>query len=94
MIDAPGASPATPYVRGLEASGLVGADAACTSAASAGGPPPGPGSAGPTPVPYDCPWLPATVSDTGARLDFTLGRTPDTSWGAGPTEAPPSFPAP
>ncbi len=94
VIEAPGASPATPYVRGLEAGGLAGAADQCMASVPAATPFSGSTSARPAPVPYSCPWLPATVSDTGAQLDFTVSRTPDTTWGAGPTEAPPSFPAP
>jgi predicted alpha-1,2-mannosidase len=81
VIDAPGASPATPYVQSLDVGGLATGDTRC-SAPSLG-----------APAPYGCPWLPATVSETGAQLDFTLGRTPDPTWGADPSEAPPSFPA-
>ncbi|HVA03990.1 MAG TPA: GH92 family glycosyl hydrolase [Acidimicrobiales bacterium] len=84
VIDAPGASPATPYVQGLEVAGLTSTDAACGSVPSAL-------AAGP--APYTCPWLPATVSETGARLDVALGEAPDRSWGSASTEAPPSFPA-
>jgi hypothetical protein len=94
VIDAPGASPGTPYVHGLEAGGLAGADDRCAAPTPGAAPAPGSASASPSPVPYSCAWLPATVSESGAQLDFTLSRTPDTTWGAGPTEAPPSFPAP
>ena len=81
VVDAPGATPATPYVQALEVAGPAPDGAGC-------------GAASPTaPAPYSCPWLPSTVAQTGAQLDFTLGPSPDTSWGAGPTEAPPSFPA-
>jgi predicted alpha-1,2-mannosidase len=81
VIDAPGASATTPYVQGLDLQGLA----------------PSPGGCGPTSrtgaVAYSCPWLPATVSATGARLDFTLGASPSTTWGASSSDAPPSFPA-
>ncbi|MGD0378999.1 MAG: GH92 family glycosyl hydrolase [Acidimicrobiales bacterium] len=81
VIDAPGATPSTPYVQGLEVGGL---------APSAIGCPASPGT-GPTPATFSCPWLPATVWDTGARLAFTVGASPDASWGAVASDAPPSF---
>ena len=84
VIDAPGASPGTPYVQSLDVAGL--------DPAGGGGCPASAGS-GTSPSPYACPWLPASVSASGAELDFTLGPTPDPGWGAQPTEAPPSFPA-
>ena len=40
---------------------------------------------------YVCPWLPASVLTTGARLAVTLAATPDRSWGAAPSAAPPSI---
>ncbi len=83
VIEAPGASRSTPYVQSLDVGGLGGAGAGCSNS-------PGTGSGT---APYSCPWLPATVTATGARLDFTLGAAPDPTWGASPTEAPPSFPA-
>ncbi|HEY5024634.1 MAG TPA: GH92 family glycosyl hydrolase [Acidimicrobiales bacterium] len=103
VIDAPGASPATPYVQSLDLAALVptgdpcSAPAATTTATTMPTPTTTPGAPttprAPTATPYDCPWLPATVFGTGARLDFTLGRSPDTAWGAAPADAPPSFPA-
>jgi predicted alpha-1,2-mannosidase len=86
VITAPGASSATPYVQGLDVAGVVSSAAGCGA-----GPTAAPAA---VPAPYNCPWLPPTVSQTGAQLDFTLGRAPDTAWGAGPADAPPSFPAP
>jgi predicted alpha-1,2-mannosidase len=82
VIDAPGADAATPYVRSLTASGLAAGANVCVPASATG------------PVAYDCPWLPASVTETGAKLDFTMGRSPDTTWGSSAAEAPPSFPAP
>jgi len=82
VIDAPGASATTGYVQGLEAQGLVPASPACGGASTAG------------PVPYTCPWLPPSVIQSGAQLDFTVGSRPDTTWASAPSEAPPSFPAP
>ncbi|MET7648764.1 GH92 family glycosyl hydrolase [Streptomyces sp. NPDC005426] len=38
------------------------------------------------------PWVPASLVTRGGKLDFTLGTTPDTSWGSAPADAPPSFP--
>ncbi len=84
-ISAPGASPTTPYVQGLDVGGVTSPDGC--EAASGGAP-------ASSPAPYACPWLPSTVSQTGAQLDFTLGTTPDTAWGAAPADEPPSFPAP
>jgi len=40
---------------------------------------------------YDCPWLPASVLTSGARLDFILGPDPSGSWGTAPAAAPPSM---
>lgn len=37
------------------------------------------------------PWLPEEFATRGGTLDFTLSGTPDTSWGAAPGDAPPSF---
>ena len=36
-------------------------------------------------------WLPANFVAHGGTLDFTLGATPDKSWGAAASDAPPSF---
>ncbi|HET6502636.1 MAG TPA: GH92 family glycosyl hydrolase [Amycolatopsis sp.] len=36
-------------------------------------------------------WLPEGFVTTGGTLDYTLSGTPDTSWGTGPGDAPPSF---
>ncbi len=84
VIDAPGASAGTPYVQSLDVAGLdpTPTGGCLVSAGSSA-----------TPTAYACPWLPATVSTSGAELDFTVGPTPDAGWGAGPAAAPPSFPA-
>lgn len=37
------------------------------------------------------PWLPSSFVQQGGTLDFTLSNTPNTSWGAAATDAPPSF---
>jgi predicted alpha-1,2-mannosidase len=37
------------------------------------------------------PWVPASFVTHGGTLDFTLGSTPDTTWGAAAKDAPPSF---
>ncbi len=90
VIDAPGASAATPYVLGLDVGGLLAADDTCPAVTSAPATTPTTGAAA---APYGCPWLPSTVAESGAQLDFTLGRSPDAAWGASPSDAPPSFPA-
>ncbi|MGA9854015.1 MAG: GH92 family glycosyl hydrolase [Gammaproteobacteria bacterium] len=43
---------------------------------------------------YARPWLPADFALHDGHLLFTLGTQPDTSWGADPSDAPPSFPPP
>jgi hypothetical protein len=40
---------------------------------------------------WQFPWLPASVLDTGATLDFELSETPDETWGSNPVYAPPSY---
>jgi predicted alpha-1,2-mannosidase len=37
------------------------------------------------------PWLPESFIRTGGTLEFSLGTRPNTSWGARPEDAPPSF---
>jgi predicted alpha-1,2-mannosidase len=37
------------------------------------------------------PWLPASFSAHGGRLDYTLDETPTCTWGAGAQNAPPSY---
>ncbi|HZR42911.1 MAG TPA: glycoside hydrolase domain-containing protein, partial [Ktedonobacteraceae bacterium] len=37
------------------------------------------------------PWLPPSFVQTGGTLDFTLSGSPNTTWGAAATDAPPSF---
>ncbi|MGP3985120.1 GH92 family glycosyl hydrolase [Streptomyces sp. KR80] len=39
----------------------------------------------------DRPWVPASLVQKGGRLDYTLGKEPNRSWGADPADAPPSF---
>jgi predicted alpha-1,2-mannosidase len=39
---------------------------------------------------HDSPWLPWSLLRGGARLELTLGSTPN-GWGKGPANAPPSF---
>jgi predicted alpha-1,2-mannosidase len=36
-------------------------------------------------------WLPESFAQHGGTLDFTMSDTPDTTWGAATTDAPPSF---
>jgi predicted alpha-1,2-mannosidase len=38
------------------------------------------------------PWLPEPFIVQGGRLEYDLAAVPDTSWGAGPDDVPPSFP--
>ncbi|HEV2784137.1 MAG TPA: GH92 family glycosyl hydrolase [Actinophytocola sp.] len=40
------------------------------------------------------PWLPESFVGTGGALAFTLGSTPNTSWGSAVADAPPSFDTP
>lgn len=40
------------------------------------------------------PWLSQQFVAAGGTLDFTLGTSPDTSWGSAAVDAPPSFDAP
>jgi len=42
-------------------------------------------------TPLNQPWLPAAILRTGGTVDFTLGPAADTTWGAGPGSAPPSY---
>lgn len=44
--------------------------------------------------PYDRPWLSPSLVEHGGRLQFELGRTPNTQWGSAVDNAPPSFPPP
>ncbi|HWC96089.1 MAG TPA: GH92 family glycosyl hydrolase [Candidatus Sulfopaludibacter sp.] len=37
------------------------------------------------------PWLPESFIGKGGRLEFTLGKEPDKTWGASVSDAPPSF---
>lgn len=37
------------------------------------------------------PWVPASLVSRGGTLDYSLGATPDTSWGSAESDAPPSF---
>ena len=39
-------------------------------------------------------WLPESFAEKGGTLDFTLGETPNKSWGVGMGDEPPSFGAP
>jgi predicted alpha-1,2-mannosidase len=80
VINAPGASATTPYVQALDVHGLASTNNGCLPTSATG-------------AAYSCPWLPATVTGTGAELDFTLGPSPSTTWGSTGPDAPPSFPA-
>ncbi len=84
VLDAPGASTSTPYIHSLEVSGVATPQpAAC------------PGTPGPPArlASWDRPWLPASVIQTGGRLTFGLGATPDPHWGSSAAAAPPSHPS-
>jgi predicted alpha-1,2-mannosidase len=81
VINAPGASVTAPYVHGLDIQGLAPSNNGCSAAPVSGV------------ATYNCPWIPATVVQTGAQLDFTLGPSPSTTWGSSGPDAPPSFPA-
>ena len=80
VLTAPGASPTAPYVHGIEAQGVLTG--------------PGPCGAPDTDAPatYACPWLPASVTTSGAVLDIRLGPSPDAAWGARRTRRPRRFP--
>ncbi|NEA66654.1 GH92 family glycosyl hydrolase [Streptomyces sp. SID12488] len=39
----------------------------------------------------DRPWLPASFVRRGGTLDYTLAAAPNPTWGAAPSDAPPSF---
>jgi putative alpha-1,2-mannosidase len=41
--------------------------------------------------PYNSPWIPFASVAGGGTLQFTLGSSPNTAWGSGPNQAPPSF---
>lgn len=43
-------------------------------------------------VPTTSLWIPVETLLAGATLDFTLGASPNYSWGSDPADAPPSFP--
>ncbi|WP_103890570.1 GH92 family glycosyl hydrolase [Actinacidiphila yanglinensis] len=39
----------------------------------------------------DQPWVPASFATHGGTLDYTLGSTPNTTWGSAAKDVPPSF---
>ncbi|HEY3833874.1 MAG TPA: GH92 family glycosyl hydrolase [Acidimicrobiia bacterium] len=75
VVSAPGASNANRYVHSAHVTGT-------TTAATCG--------AAPARA-YNCPWLPASIVATGGHVTFSLASTPDTSWGAAASAAPPSI---
>ena len=79
VIDAPKASAAAPFVQQLQIGGLT--DSPCLASPAHGV------------ALYSCPWLPSSVTQTGAHIEMTLGQSPNTAWGANPQDAPPSFAA-
>ncbi len=79
VIDAPGTPDVGRYVQSLQVQGLIAPASACI------------GTPAPAGSSYDCPWLPSSVTQVGARLTFMLGPAPNSAWGADPAVAPPSF---
>ena len=43
------------------------------------------------PQPWNQPWLPASILQSGGVVAFTLGTTANTMWGTSPASAPPSY---
>jgi len=43
------------------------------------------------PQPWNQPWLPASLLQTGGVVAFTLGTTPNSTWGTSMESAPPSY---
>jgi predicted alpha-1,2-mannosidase len=86
VIDAPGASATHAYIHGLRIEGAsprvpataCGASRAITLAR----PPRGA---------WDLPWLPATMVQSGGTLRYTLGSSPDPSWGGAADVQPATF---
>jgi predicted alpha-1,2-mannosidase len=91
VLVAPQASAFAPYVQSLTVktpgSGNLAASVSvdCTTGTGSGTSLSGRGSS------WQLPWLPASVLDTGATLDFKLSGTPDETWGSNPVNAPPSY---
>ena len=81
VINAPGASPGAPYVQALDVQGLAPSTSPCLA----------PTGVDTVAQHYNCPWLPASATTTGAQLDFTVGTSPNMQWGSAPQDAPPSF---
>ena len=79
VLDAPAAGDADPYVRSVEVQGLTPGSTPCATGGA------------PAPVAYDCPWLPASATVTGATLELSVGPSPDPAWGSAAADAPPSF---
>jgi predicted alpha-1,2-mannosidase len=83
---APGAAASRPYIRALDVADIerpapaaAGCAAQETKAASGS-------SRG-----WELPWLPASALQSGGTLAFTLAASPSSSWGAAPSDSPPSF---
>ena len=74
-ISAPAATAASRYVQQLRVTGLD-APPACASKGS---------------ELYTCPWIPGSVVQSGAALQFGLSGTPNSKWGTAPAAAPPSI---
>jgi predicted alpha-1,2-mannosidase len=85
-LHAPGAAASRPYIHALRATGITHPPAPSALATSCSSP-----ARSPSADQWNLPWLPASVLRSGGALDFTLSPTPDTSWGASPVDAPPSY---
>ena len=81
---APEAGAAHPYVHALTVSGVTHPAPAPPVCATA----PEPRSPAGT---WDLAWLPASVLQTGATLQYTLSDAPDPTWASSPAAHPPSF---
>jgi len=84
-LRAPNASASTPYIRALSVTGarLTVPASRCPSGALA--------PSSPQAASWARPWLPAAILTTGGTLTYRLSGTADKSWGAGPSDSPPSF---
>lgn len=86
-LDAPRASAGAPYIHSLTISG-----AKPTVPVSSCG---GEATATTTTVnrtgSWNRPWLPSSILTTGGTLTYGLSTSPDASWGAATTDAPPSY---
>jgi predicted alpha-1,2-mannosidase len=81
-IVASAASATTPYVHGLEVSGVTGpkSEHGCGSGAGGSGR-----------QSWCQPWLPASILTTGGTLTYALSAVPDPTWASSPAASPPSY---